>query len=256
MNNYKLFFVVLARDRKYVFSKIKELEQLKVPYVIICGEKIKHPKVIYRPPKGKYDAINYAVRFIPSNTDIIVFNDVDTRILSYEPALKYFKDNKVAVVYTLEEVPEGPQSLFFKVFNPIRSRIPLASTGELLMIRRKILFRMIPLPPTKAEDTYIIFKSLEMGYKVIGCKEAKIITYRTKRPQEEERYKERTVTGILQSLQHTRPPLLIRAAYLILPFLTPIFIITLGIIGYYISKGIIKAYIKCYVYKDKGGYWK
>ena len=74
MNNYKLFFVVLARDRKYVFSKIKELEQLKVPYVIICGEKIKHPKVIYRPPKGKYDAINYAVRFIPSNPDIIVFN--------------------------------------------------------------------------------------------------------------------------------------------------------------------------------------
>lgn len=251
----KYFFIVLARDKKYVAEKIAELEKLKVPYIIICGEKLNHPKVIYRPPKGKYDAINYSINFIPSDIDIVVFNDVDTKIISYEHMFEYFKDPQVAIVHALECVPKGPQASFFRIFNIIRAKIPLAGTGELLMIRKYVLKKILPIPPTKAEDTYLIFKSMELGFKVICSSKAKIITYRTNTFKEEEEYKKRTVTGILQTLNYTRPPIYIRLIYIFLPFLIPALMLILGTAGFYISKGIIEAYINYYVFKDKEGYW-
>lgn len=57
----RLFFTVLARDKKHVDAKIRELENLGVLYKIICGERLNHPNVMYRTPKGKYDAINFSV---------------------------------------------------------------------------------------------------------------------------------------------------------------------------------------------------
>jgi len=44
----KLFFIVLARNRKNVEEKIMELEEMRVSYVIVCGEMVNHPNVVYR----------------------------------------------------------------------------------------------------------------------------------------------------------------------------------------------------------------
>jgi threonyl-tRNA synthetase len=40
-------FIVLAREQRYVKEKIKELENMQVPYLIVCGERTDHPKVVY-----------------------------------------------------------------------------------------------------------------------------------------------------------------------------------------------------------------
>jgi UTP-glucose-1-phosphate uridylyltransferase len=57
----KLFFTVLARDKKHVDAKIREMENLGILYKTICGERLNHPNVVYRAPKGKYDAINFSI---------------------------------------------------------------------------------------------------------------------------------------------------------------------------------------------------
>ena len=49
----KPFFLVLARDKKYVDAKIEELKSLGVPYLIVCGRSLNHPNVVYRKAKGK-----------------------------------------------------------------------------------------------------------------------------------------------------------------------------------------------------------
>ena len=54
----RVFFLVLARDRKHVEEKIAELKNLNVPFLIVCGEKINNSNVIFRKAMGKYDAIN------------------------------------------------------------------------------------------------------------------------------------------------------------------------------------------------------
>jgi len=77
-----------------------------------------HPKVIYRSPRGKYDAINYGVKFMPGDVDVVFFNDVDTIIVSFEPLLEYFRDDKVAMVYTLEYVSYSPQHFFSIYLTP------------------------------------------------------------------------------------------------------------------------------------------
>lgn len=83
----KTFFVVLARDDRHVYEKIEELKVLGIPYLIVCGRNLNHPNIIYREPKDKYDAINFGFRFIPEDTDVVVLNDVDTRIKNFEVAL-------------------------------------------------------------------------------------------------------------------------------------------------------------------------
>jgi hypothetical protein len=59
-----IFFVVLARNASRVFGKIEELENLQVKYIVICGEKFNHPRVVERKPLGKWDAINFAAQFV------------------------------------------------------------------------------------------------------------------------------------------------------------------------------------------------
>ena len=76
----KLFFLVSARDDRHVNEKIDELKNLGVPFLIVCGKRFNHPNVVYREPRGKFDAINFGLSFVPEGTDIVVLNDVDTKI--------------------------------------------------------------------------------------------------------------------------------------------------------------------------------
>ena len=76
----RIFFIVLAREASLVKKKVIELKNLGFPYLIVCGERINQPNVVYREPKGKYDAINFGLSLVPSDTEFVAFNDVDTKI--------------------------------------------------------------------------------------------------------------------------------------------------------------------------------
>ena len=249
-----LFVVVFARDSKYVLEKIKELDMIDVPYIIVCGEHINHPKVVYRAPRGKYDAINFAEKLIPKDVDVVTFNDVDARICNFRAMCSHFKDRKVAIVFASEFVREGPQHLFFKILNPIRKLVPVAGSGELMMINRAVLSKILPLKACKAEDTYIMFKTYELGYKVVFCKEVTTETKRTTFAEQEEDYKRRTVAGIYQALSYSKPPLTVRLFYLLLPLMSPLLLI-IGKKGYYWTKGILLGLID-FIRGDRTGIWK
>lgn len=250
----KLFFIVLARDRTHVAEKIRELERLGVPYIIVCGERLNHPKVVYRAPKGKYDAINFGAKFLPKDVDTVVFNDVDTKIHNFQVAPRYFNQKKVALVFGKEMVRRGPQALFFLILNPIRRRIQIAASGELMLIRRNVLEKVLPLKPCKAEDTYILFKVLEYGYNTVFCEEFYAETERTKSFKKEEIYKRIKITGIYQALSYTKPPPLIRLFYVLLPFTSPLLLV-LGRRGYYWMRGILLGFLD-YMRGDRRGFWE
>jgi len=250
----KLFFVVFARNGKYVTEKIRELEELDIPYVIVSGERVDHPKVIYRLPKGKYDAVNFSGSLIPQDVDIIAFNDVDARLSDFRPMLSHFRDTRVAIVFAPELVRAGPQYNFFRLLNPLRRFLPLAGTGELMMIRQEVLRKVLPLNACKAEDTYLMFKALELGYKVVFCEDCPTETERTKTGIEEENYKRRTVAGIYQALSFTKPPPLIRFLYALLPF-TAALLILMGRKGHHLYKGILLGFLD-YARGDRSGAWK
>lgn len=247
------FFVVFAKDKNYVSGKIDELNRFGVSYVIVCGEHFDHPLVAYRAPKGKYDAITSALGRIPKDAKIVAFNDVDTQISAFETMLRHFDDPRVAIVFAPELVIEGPQRAFFTIFNPIRRFLPLAASGELLMIRQEVLRRILPLKPCKAEDTYIMFKTLELGYKVVFCEECCAQTTRTKTGSKEEIYKRKTVAGIYQALSMSKPPPVARFLYALLPF-AAIFLVILGRNGYHIFKGILLGFLD-YMRGDRSGTW-
>jgi cellulose synthase/poly-beta-1,6-N-acetylglucosamine synthase-like glycosyltransferase len=248
----RLFIVVLARDGKHVKEKIEELDRLGVPYSIICGERIDHPAVVYRRQLGKYDAVNYSLRVIPKEVNVVVYNDVDTRIVDHKLLLNHFSDESVGMVYA-PVITKGPQATFYKIFNPIRGRIPLSASGELMAVRRDLLERVLPIKPCKAEDTYLMFKTLELGKKVAKCDECIVFTERTNDSKQEQRYKRRTVTGIYQALSYTKPPALVRIAYFVLPVVAPLLLI-LGAKGYYIAKGILLGALD-YLRRDRSGTW-
>jgi len=250
----KLFFLVMARDKKHVEDKIRELESLRESYKIICGEPLDHPGVVYRAPRGKYDAINFGASLIPKDADVVVINDVDTKIRNFRFALQYFENEKAELMFATEFVKEGPQNLFFKILNPIRRRIPIAASGELMFIKRDILEKILPLKPCKAEDTYILFKVLEYGYRVVFCEDCYAETERTKSAEKEEGYKRRTVTGIYQALAYTRPPYLIRLFYLLLPF-SCLLLLILGKKGYFWIRGILLGVID-FLLGDRTGVWQ
>jgi cellulose synthase/poly-beta-1,6-N-acetylglucosamine synthase-like glycosyltransferase len=250
----KLFFLVLARDRAHVFDKIKELESLGVDYRIICGERLIHPKVVYQYPKGKYAAINFGASLLTSEMDVVIMNDVDTQIHNFDLALQYFADPSVGLVFGTEFVKEGPQNLFFRILNPLRRRLPIAGSGELMLIRRRALQHLLPLKPCKAEDTYILFKLLELNYRVVFCEQCYAETKRTKTPDKEEIYKRRTVAGIYQALSYSNPPLSIRLFYILLPLMVPILLV-LGRKGYYWARGILLGFLD-FTRGDRIGKWK
>jgi hypothetical protein len=122
-----------------------------------------YPNIEYRCPIGKYDAINFGATLVPKDVDVVVMNDVDTIIHNIAAGIRYIQDDETSLVFSTELVKEGPQELFFKILNPIRKRIPVAGSGELMLIKRTVLNEMLPLEPCKAEDTLLLFRVLEHG---------------------------------------------------------------------------------------------
>lgn len=247
----EIFFLVMARTKEGIYEKISELNYLNVPFIIICGEKIEHPKIKYRKPKGKFDAINYGSKYIPETAEIIFINDVDTKILNFKKILEPFNDSTVALVYSKVEVEGGPQTHFYPILDGIRSKLHVASSGELMGIRKSLFLKILPLPPCKAEDSLIMFKILEMGNKILFSKDCWVRTIRTSNLSEETLYKQRTVTGIYQALLYSKPPILTRVFYLLLPFVSPILLVK-GKRGFCWLKGIVKGYAN-YLSGDRNG---
>ncbi len=244
----------MARDKHGVEQKKRELISMEIPFKIICGEDLKESDIIYRAPKGKYDAINFGVKFVPLDTDVILFNDVDTEIKNLKSAIQKFNDDNVGIVFSKIEVGTGPQKSFYKLEDFIRRRIVIASNGELFMIRKRLLDSILPLKPCKAEDSYIMFRVMEMGKKVVFTEETYAKTRRTKIPEDEEKYKRRTVGGLYQALSISKPPITIKIFYMLLPIVSPLLIV-LGKKGYYSMKGILLGYLD-YLRGDVSGHWE
>jgi hypothetical protein len=238
-NRFSPFVIVCARDSQNVKEKIFELEQLSVPFLIVCGEKIDHPNVVQREAMGKWDAINFGAKFIPSSCDVIILNDVDTKIFNFEEAIDDLKEN-AEVVYCRVLVSEGPQVKFYKILDPIRGRLHIAASGEFMLIKRDAWDRILPIPPCIAEDSYILFRALELGYRAYFCATSYVTTRRTRDAKREEAYKARTTLGIYQALNYTKPPIWIVMFYSLLPIAAPLLSLA-GEDGRAWTKGIEKA---------------
>jgi hypothetical protein len=92
-----VFFLVLARDGAHVMEKIEELEGMRVPFVVVCGSKVEHPSVAYREPRGKWDAINFGAKLVPSDADAVALNDVDTEVHGLEHALSHLEEADLSI---------------------------------------------------------------------------------------------------------------------------------------------------------------
>jgi cellulose synthase/poly-beta-1,6-N-acetylglucosamine synthase-like glycosyltransferase len=250
----KIFALVLARDKNHVQEKMNELDSLGIPFKVVCGEKMLDPRVIFRPPKGKYDAINYGAKFLPPDSEIILMNDVDTEINNLRSALNDFHDPGVGLVFARVGVQNGPQTSFYKLLDVIRSKILITSSGELILIRKKLLDKILPMKACKAEDSYIMFKVLESKQRVVFNQNTYVKTERTNIPEEEEKYKRRTVGGLYQALSMSKPPITIKIFYTILPLASPILLV-LGEKGFYWMRGILLGYVD-YLRGDTSGQWK
>jgi len=250
----KVFFIVLAREGSEVEKKARELDGLGFSYVIVCGEKVNHPNVVYREQKGKYDAINFAEKYVPEDAEIIGLNDVDTEIHNLQAALRLLSHEKVSLVFVRVCIKHGPQVLFYSILDALRRKIPIAASGELMLIRHEVLRKILPLKGCKAEDSYILFKILEHGCRVAFCEECHVLTGRTSNANEEEDYKRRTVGGIYQALSMTKPPRILKLFYWLLPFMSPLLLV-LGAKGYYWTKGILLGFID-YLRGDQAASWQ
>ena len=250
----RVFFVVLARNASAVDRKMRELTRLGYPYVIICGEPVDHPNVVHREPRGKFDAINFGLSLVPFGIDVVAFNDVDAEIHGFETALRTLESSDAALTFVRVDVQSGPQLSFYSFLDALRRWIPIAASGELMLVRYEFLKRMLPLKGCKAEDSLILFKALELGGKVAFCEECYVTTKRTESAEQEEAYKRRTVGGIYQALSFSKPPFMVRLFYLALPFVSPLLLVS-GKKGYYWSKGILLGFVD-YLRGDRKGSWK
>lgn len=249
----KIFFIVLARNEKHVKQKIEELKCLGVPYLIVCGQKLNLPNLVYRAPNGKYDAINFGFGLIPPDTDVVILSDVDTRIVNFEAAARLFCSPIVDLVFVRVNV-HGPQKLFYGFLDSIRQHLLVAASGELMLIKFNLLKKIMPLKPCKAEDSYILFKALELKSNCVFCQDCSVETERTKTAEKEEIYKRKTVSGIYQALAYTNPPYYIKFFYALLPFLCSLLMLT-GDRGYFWTKGILAGFTD-YLRGDQSGTWK
>ncbi len=229
--------LVAARDARFVHAKANELDALGLPYLIVCGESVDHPNVIHRPPQGKFDALNFGLSRMAGVADVIVMNDVDSEIHGIDHALEAFQDPSVGLVFGRIVVEAGPQKQFYRLLDPIRTLLPVAASGDLLLIRSAVLDRVTPIPSCKAEDTYLMFRVRELGHKVVFSESCWVTTSKTDSAAEEVQYKRRTVAGIYQALSLTRPGLFISLFYGALPFVAPLLSVG-GPTGRAWSKGI------------------
>lgn len=251
MKSSEVFFIVSARTAEAVNDKIKELKLLGYPFVVVCGEKTNIPNVVYREKKGKYDAINYGAKFLNNETKVVCLNDVDTRIINFENALEKIQGNIAALVFCKLKLKCGLQVYFYSMMDWIRKRLQITSSGELMLIRREVFERIIPIPPCKTEDNYISFKVLELGCKSTFCEDCFVETERTQSYEEEKAYKTRTVTGVYQALAQTKTKPLIRVFYLLLPFISPLLLLQ-GKRGLSWLKGIVQG-VAGFLVGDKEG---
>jgi len=250
----RVFFVVLARDAAAVEGKAAEISKLGYPCVIVCGERTRFSNVVYREPRGKYDAINFGMRFVPPDTDVVAFNDVDAVVHDFEAGLAFFKDPAVSLVFARVDVERGPQLSFYSLLDSLRDRLPIAASGELMLARYGALMEIMPLRGCKAEDSYILFKMLEKGKRAVFCKECYVTTRRTSFDEEEEAYKRRTVGGIYHALSMSRPPTLVRLFYTLLPLFSPLMLF-FGRKGYYWTRGILHGFVD-YTRGDRSSSWR
>jgi len=249
----KLFFLVLARDEEHVSEKIKELQCLGVSYLIVCGKKLNRPDAVFREPKGKYDAINFGSMFIPEDVDVVALNDVDTQVRDFWASLKYFDFEDVDLVFAKVST-EGPTKSFNNLLDIIRKKLLVTANGELMLIRRKTLMTILPIKACKAEDSYVLYKILELKRRAVFCEKCFVVTERTKRVEMEETYRRKTVCGIYQALGFTKPPFLIRMFYILLPFSSPLLLI-FGRKGYFWMRGILLG-VNDYLRGDRSGTWQ
>lgn len=250
----KAFFLVLARDENHIDTKIEELRNAGIPYLVVCGSRLNRENVVYRKAKGKYDAINFGLRLVPKDIDVVALNDVDTKINNLQAAFRRFQSSGAALLFAKVSVNAGPQRFFYVILDFIRRRVPIVASGELMLINRHVLEKILPLMPCKAEDTFILFKFLEFGYPTVFCEECCAQTSRTDVAEEEEAYKRRSVTGIYQALSYANPPLQIRLFYTVLPLFSPLLLI-LGKKGHFWMKGILLGLID-YIRGDRTGTWE
>jgi cellulose synthase/poly-beta-1,6-N-acetylglucosamine synthase-like glycosyltransferase len=250
----RVFFLVFARDQKYVAEKIEELDRLGFSYLIVCGEKYRHSKVVYRKPKGKYDAINFGFEFVPTDTEIVAMNDVDTKIRNFGSALRCFDSEEVDLVFAKVVATEGPQQLFLPMLRRLRRIMTVAASGDLMLVKYEALKRALPVKPCKAEDSYVLFRVLTHGGKAADCEECYVLTDKTRSVREEQQYKERTVLGIYQALALANPPSRIKFFYAVLPIISPVLLVS-GKNGLAWARGILKGVVK-YLQYDRSGYWQ
>ncbi len=221
-----------------VESKIRELESYGFPYVVVCGEEMKAKDVVFREANGKWDAINYGCEFVPKDTEVVVINDVDTTIHNVELALA--STMNFDLVDCGVKPAEGPQRNFYAFADPLRERLHIFSSGGMTLFRKPVLDRLLPIPPCIAEDTYLLFKAMELRCRIAFKRDAYVTTFRTANATEEVSYKERTTLGILQALDYTRPPIAIRLFYRALPLLA-ILLMLMGENGRAWGNGITRA---------------
>ena len=237
----------------HVKQKIEELNCLGVPFLIVCGQKLNLPNVVYRAPNGKYDAINFGFDLIPFDTDVVAINDVDTRIRNFAAVISLFNSKSVDLAFARISV-RGPQNSFYGYLDSIRRFALVAASGELMLLRYDLLKRIVPLRSCKAEDSYMLFKALELKSHCVFCPACSVDTERTKTAEKEELYKRKTVSGIYQALSYSEPPYYIKGFYTFLPFFSPLLLLT-GKKGYFWNKGIIVGYTD-YLRGDRSGTWQ
>lgn len=250
------FAIVLARDEKGILEKHAELEQLGIAHVIVCGIPIEFDGVIYRPAHGKYDAINFGLHRLPKDVPIVVLNDVDTKIVNFERALRHFADPKVGLVFTRVELPNSEaHSMFNRLIDSIRRRFLIAANGELMYFRREIVQKLTPIQPCKAEDSLLLYETLNLGYRAVFESESHVITSRTSASslRNEEIFKRKVVCGIYQALSLSNAPLSRRFFYSLLPFASPLLLLS-GKKGWFWMRGIIFGLVD-FLKGDRSGYW-
>lgn len=234
----KVFVLVLARDKGMVEAKLKDLESYGVSHLVVCGERLDAKGVAYREAVGKWDAINFGHGFIPQDTETVIINDVDTSIHGLDSALAMA--SRYDLVYCAVRPEAGPQKSFYSFADPLRERLNLFASGELMLIRKKTLDRLMPIPPCMAEDSYLLFKAMELNKSVKFCRDAYVTTTRTTNSAEEASYKERTTLGILQALDYAKPSVSIRVFYRTLPLLAML-LMFMGQNGRAWGSGIVRA---------------
>jgi hypothetical protein len=236
----KPFILVMARNRLLVDAKLEELKEYGFPYLVICGEGPDAPGIMYREVKGKWDAINFGYRFVPAGTDIVVLNDVDTKIHGLEEALSLVSDG-YDFIDCMVRPSSGSQPKFYALADPLREKFHFFASGVLMLVRKNTLDELMPIPPCLAEDSYLLFKAMQFGHKVVLCKSAYVTTTRTSTSTEEAAYKERTTLGILQALDYSVPPPWIRLFYYSTPLLAAILALA-GEDGRAWAKGMISGF--------------